>query len=329
MDKTTEVVTIGKKATRVVYKFPNKKTKYIRYENKFQKLTDVLRDLRIHRGGTQEEEETQDQCMISHQDFGEVDNATKGTVNKKWKVCLHTNTDNENIQCYDIRQFIKWYAMKQRDPISGLAVDTAQRNKIKDKIDEIEKRKEGKTELLDWINKNNDNGIWDFQTFSGLVLEEYAWPLQVQFPLTNFLQNLKSYLLYNTLDLERNITNTFKTSFLKGISNSDSFNHRLKSCNFVKCYDEYYCTTTIQLGTFYWFVDVELTSDSSDLITKKYGYFRFVTKNTRNNILDILHQKFLFIDLDDEQSREKQFIELKKNPSFQTFSLPPSLEPRA
>lgn len=89
--KTTQVVDIGE-LRRCIYKFPNNKTKYIRFKNEFRKLTSVLREYFLYKkkskkGGG----EGDNTCLISHQ-----------IPEKKWKIVLSKQT-------YDILCLAKWF----------------------------------------------------------------------------------------------------------------------------------------------------------------------------------------------------------------------------
>ena len=55
--KTSEIVNISN-STRIVYKFPRKKTKYVRKDKTFQKLNDVLRTMEKHGGGAPQNTKT-------------------------------------------------------------------------------------------------------------------------------------------------------------------------------------------------------------------------------------------------------------------------------
>ena len=92
--KTTQVVNIGE-LKRCIYKFPNNKTKYIRFKNEFRKLTSVLREYFLYKkkskkGGG----EGDNTCLISHQ-----------IPEKKWKIVL-------SMQTYDMTCLAQWFKTK-------------------------------------------------------------------------------------------------------------------------------------------------------------------------------------------------------------------------
>ena len=130
--KTTQVVDIGK-LRRCIYKFPNNKTKYIRFKNEFRKLTSVLREYypeKSKKGGG----EGDNTCLISHQ-----------VPDNDWKIVL-------SMQTYDIRCLARWFKTTASLPHTQQPLTPDEQNAIRIRISQWDETI--KKEFIEYLKRH-------------------------------------------------------------------------------------------------------------------------------------------------------------------------------